>query len=73
MSALTKVKKLVHPRVARRNPVKPATVESTPYGIASRKLPVNCGTVGDFRAAASEIGKHADWNLIAAAHAAREL
>ena len=68
MSTLTKIKKPARPIVARRPAAKP-----NPYGIVLRKLPANCATVGDFRASGAEIGRGADWNLIAAAHAAREL
>ena len=72
MSTVTKAKNPARPLVARRAPAKPAP-KANPYGIAHRKLPENCSTVGDFRASGGEIGKRADWNLIAAAHAAREV
>jgi len=72
MSTLTKAKKTARPLVTRRAPTKSAA-KANPYGIAPRKLPDNCSTVGDFRASGGEIGKRADWNLIAVAHAAREV
>lgn len=46
---------------------------ATAYGITPRKLPADCATVGDFRAAGGEIGKRADWKLVAAAYGAREV
>jgi hypothetical protein len=53
-------------KVTRRSVAKAA-----PYGIAPRPLPARCATVGDLRKAGGEIGAHADWKVVTAAHAAR--